>query len=505
MTSRNLLHCLLDGRDPDSAAFVIPQGPTLTTREWRALVGRLATALAGLGVVEGSRVTFKLSKGVEPVALAHACFQLGATVQPINTDYTDVETRYLVEDVDPHLVVCDPPAQARMATVAGAGRHLETLGPGCSGSLGKLAQGSAPMARVAEVSGDAVAAILYTSGTTGRPKGAQITHDNLAQSARALGATWGLGAADRLLHFLPVYHAHGLLTSIHVMLAAGGSVLFLERFEPQAVLAGLGQATVVMGVPTHYGRLLREPGLAGATGPGFRLAISGSAPLPAEIAQRFFEVTGHRIVERYGSTEAAIVTALPAASPERLGWVGWALPGVQIRVATTEGARAARGIGVLETRGHNVFRGYWRRPDADREAFTEDGWFVTGDIAEIDASGCVRLLGRARDLIISGGLNIYPREVEIALDALPEVAESAVFGVPHPDFGEAGVAALRLHPGAQWQEQRAIESLRAQLAGYKVPKRLLPMADLPRNGNGKVLKAQLRESYRDLFALAAKA
>jgi malonyl-CoA/methylmalonyl-CoA synthetase len=503
MTSANLLHCLFAARNPESAAFILePEGTPITTRQWRETVGRLAASLASLGISHGSRVTFKLNKCPEAVALAHACFQLGAVIQPINSAYTDVETRYLIDDVEPQLVVCDPSERDRMDRIAG-GRRVETLGPRCAGSLGEIARNVPPLETVTEVAGDDVAAILYTSGTTGRPKGAQITHANLAESARALGLVWKLTPDDRLVHFLPVYHAHGLLTSIHAMLSAGACVIFMQKFEPRAVLEALRGATVLMGVPTHYGRLLREPGLERAFTPRFRLAISGSAPLPAEIAETFFQRTGQRIVERYGSTEAAIVTALPAASRERLGWVGWPLAGVEIRVACSDGTRAARAaIGELETRGHNVFRGYWRRPDADREAFTRDGWFVTGDIAEIDAHGCVRLLGRARDLIISGGLNVYPREVEIAIDALPGVAESAVFGVPHPDFGEAGVAALRLDSGAIFDEERAMAALRTQLAGYKVPKRLFTLDELPRNGNGKVLKAQLRESFRDLFAAA---
>jgi malonyl-CoA/methylmalonyl-CoA synthetase len=306
------------------------------------------------------------------------------------------------------------------------------------------------------------------------------------------------------VHFLPVYHAHGLLTSINVLLAAGGSVMFLERFEPAEILEALGAATILMGVPTHYTRLLREPDLAKSLSRRFRLAISGSAPLPLELAERFAERTGHHIIERYGSTEAAIVTAIPSGCHARAGWVGWALPEVEIRVLCKDGTRAHRAAaGILETRGHNVFIGYWRRPEADGTAFTADGWFITGDLAEIDDTGCVRLLGRSHDLIISGGLNIYPREVETAIDELPGVVESAVFGVPHPDFGEAGVAAVCLVPGATLDEKQAIEILRTRLAGYKVPKRLLQLQELPCNSMGKVLKSKLRDSYCALFTAAA--
>jgi malonyl-CoA/methylmalonyl-CoA synthetase len=497
----NLLNAIYEARDPDSLAFCeAATQRRVKTAEWRVHVGAYAAALAEIGIGLESRVSIRLGKFLDTIALAHACLQVGAILQPINTAYTDTETRHILEDVEPDLVVCEEREREALQRLA-AGRHVETLGAGGSGTLGERARRCHPRQEIADVRGDAVAAILYTSGTTGKPKGAQITHANLATSACALARVWELGSADRLLHFLPVYHAHGLLTSINVMLVGGGAVVLLEKFDAAETLDALPRTTMLMAVPTHYGRLLREPRLDGALDGSFRLAISGSAPLSLEVAREFERRTGHAIIERYGSTEAAIITAVPARERGRAGWVGWALPGVEIRVAGDDGTRASRSaVGVLETRGENVFRGYWRRPDADAEAFTADGWFITGDIAEIDATGCVRLLGRARDLIISGGLNIYPQEVEAAIEALPGVSESAVFGVPHPDFGEACVAAVRLQAGAVLDESPAIRALRERLAGYKVPKKLIALAELPRNGNGKVLKTHLRETYRDLFA-----
>jgi malonyl-CoA/methylmalonyl-CoA synthetase len=498
----NLYHCLYSAREPSSWAIQGPNG--LRTGFLQEQIGKYAAALDAVGVRQGDRVSFKLEKAVEVIFLAHACFQLGAIIHPLNTGYTDEEVRYLLEDAEPCLFVCEPDEESRfkdMACVLGC--TLYTLSAGGTGGLAALAAALAPRLVVADVEGGTTAAILYTSGTTGRPKGAKITHGNLAQSATALVSVWELGSSDVLLHALPVYHAHGLLTAINTMLAAGGSILFLPRFEVGEVLAALPQATVMMGVPTHYARLMRERGLSAALRPGFRLAISGSAPLPLELATRFAELTGRRIVERYGSTEAAIVTAVPGSSHDTTSWVGWPLPGVHVRVATTDGARLERSAtGSLETRGHNVFAGYWKRPEADRDAFTADGWFITGDVAEIREDGCVRLLDRAKDMIISGGLNVYPKEVETVLDSFSGVANSAVFGVPHPDFGEAVAAVVELEPGALFEEAGLIAAARTRLAAYKVPKRVLVVPEIPRNRMGKVLKAALRADYAHLFRAA---
>jgi malonyl-CoA/methylmalonyl-CoA synthetase len=497
----NLYHTLYAGRDPGSVALHVPGIGTYATAALVDQIGRYAAALHALGIGQGDRVSFKLEKAPEVIFLAHACLQLGAILHPLNTAYTDQEIGYLLSDAEPALFVCEPGEERRFKDMAAqTNSRLETLSGGARGTLGALAAQQPPRQEIAGLDADAIAAILYTSGTTGKPKGAQITHHNLAHSARALMSVWRLGASDTLLHALPVYHAHGLLTAINTMLVAGGSILFLPRFDAGEVIAALPAATVMMGVPTHYARLLREPGFAEALRPTFRLAISGSAPLPRELAAEFAQRTGRRLIERYGATETAIVTAVPADAADCTGWVGWPLPGVEVRVAAADGTRAPRSAtGELETRGHNVFDGYWKRPAADREAFTPDGWFVTGDVAEIDDSGCVRLLDRSKDLIISGGLNVYPREVEAVLDTLPGIAQSAVFAAPHPDFGEAVAAVVELTPGASFDEATTIEAAKTSLAAYKVPKRILVVNEIPRNYMSKVRKAELRAHYRDLF------
>jgi malonyl-CoA/methylmalonyl-CoA synthetase len=501
MDAMNLLHALYAHRAPDSAALAFADGTACTTAQLVARIGCYAAALHELGVSSGDRVSFRLDKSAETLFLAHACLRLGAVIHPLNSAYTDQEMAYLLADAAPVLLVCEPDAAPHYSAMADAlGIRIETLAAGAGGTLAtRAAAPRAALPDVAAVGPDAVAALLYTSGTTGKPKGALITHRNLADSAAALAAVWQLGTGDVLLHALPLYHAHGLLTSINTMLAAGGSILLLPAFDAAQVLSALPSTTVMMGVPTHYARLLREPAFAAAVTPSFRLFISGSAPLPLALADQFHQRTGRRIVERYGLTEAAIVTALPAGA-DRTGWVGWPLDGVAVRVATADGTRASlAATGVLETRGHNVFAGYLNQPGADRDAFTEDGWFITGDVAEIDGTGCVRLLDRARDLVITGGLNVYPREVEIVLDGLPGIAQAAVFGVPHEDFGEAVVAAVELAPGARFDEALAIAAARASLAAYKTPKRIIAVPEIPRNGMGKVLKAELRAQFGTLF------
>lgn len=521
MTSGNLIHALYDHRAAGDPAFVLPGGPSLSTGDVTTAIDRAAGALAACGVRPGDRVSVKVHKCVEAVFLAHACFKVGAILHPMNTAYTPRETEALLADARPRLLVCDPDETETFAAAAAThGFRIEGLRGGWGsrggqssrdsqgirgsrgslggqGSFAELARASGPAADAVELPAHAPAALLYTSGTTGRPKGALITHGNLADSAKALAEVWRLGPGDVLLHALPAFHAHGLLTAIDVMLKAGGAVCFLARFEPESVLRALPGCTVIMGVPTHYARLVREPGLAAAAG-ALRLAVSGSAPLPQETAQEFRRTTGMELVERYGSTEAAIVTAVPPGAAGRRGWVGWPLPGVKVRVANDRGRFESSAAGVLETRGHNVFAGYWRRPD--ERAFTEDGWFVTGDVAEIDAQGCVRILGRQTDVVITGGLNVYPREVEEVLGRCPGVAGAAVFGAPHPDFGEAVVAAVETAPSGEFDESACIRYLKTELASYKTPKRVVPVGAIPRNELGKVVKAELRERFRGLFA-----
>ena len=488
--SGNLLATLYDGK-PADAAFRLDDR-VLTRADMLDVIARWAAVLNARGIKRGDRVSFKLDKTVDVVVLAHACLQLGAILHPMNTGYTDREIGELVHDVEPSLFVCAARETDRYAELAASvDAAIETID-----ALASAARAAAPRHERAVLAGDATAALLYTSGTTGRPKGAEITHRNLAESARALAEIWRIGPRDTLVHCLPLYHAHGLLTSIDVTLAGGGSVRLLPTFEAGDVAAAFESATVFMGVPTHYARLLASPSLTREAAAGMRLFISGSAPLQRPISDAFRERTGHVVLERYGATETAIVTALPAGTADRTGWVGWALPGVDVRVASG----GDRGIGDLETRGHNVFRGYWRRPDATREASTTDGWFKTGDIAEIDDGGCVRLLGRSKDIVISGGLNVYPLEVEAVLDAIDGVAEAAVFGVPHPDYGEAVVALVTMRTNAHFDASSILTAARLSLAPFKVPKRLIAVADIPRNFVGKVAKRDLRARYGDLFS-----
>ena len=498
MTSGNLIHALYGHRTSLDPAFVLPDGPSLSTGEVLTAIDKAAAALTACGVKAGDRVSVRVGKCVEAVFLAHACFKAGAILHPMNTAYTSREVEALLADARPVLFVCDPDETAAFgATAARYGFRMEGL-RGSRGSFADLTRASGPGAETVDLPDDAPAALLYTSGTTGRPKGALITHGNLAASARALAEVWRLGGEDVLLHALPAYHAHGLLTAINVMLAAGSAICFVPRFEAEAVLRELPRCTVMMGVPTHYARLLKEPGLGEAVSGAFRLAISGSAPLPPDIAHRFRQVTGMEIIERYGSTEAAIITAIPPGTAGRRGWVGWPLPGVRARVANENGRFESAATGVLETRGHNVCAGYWNRPE--EQAFTDDGWFVTGDVAEIDDAGCIRILGRETDVVISGGLNVYPKEVEDALDRAAGVAGSAVFGVPHPYFGEAVVAVVESPTSASFDENACIGYLKTELAPYKVPKRIIAVDAIPRNELGKVAKAALRETHGGLFA-----
>lgn len=492
--AENVVEALYTARPAGSVLFRDPAGAEVTTGEARVMVRRMAAGLAARGVRPGDRVSLRLEKSVGTILLAHAVLWSGAILHPLNNAYTPHELNGLLADAKPRLLfVTAAETEALRPVAQAAGAEAVIFADWLAGLP------DAAGADAWEPPGpQAGAVLLYTSGTTGKPKGALITHGNLLSSARALAGVWHITPDDVLLHALPVFHAHGLLTSINAVMAGGGSVLLLPEFEVTGVLAALGHATLMMGVPTQYRRLADAPGLGAAVGPRFRLAISGSAPLPADLAEDFSAKTGVPIIERYGSTEAAIVTAIPPDQAARRGWVGWALPGVAVRVATPDGPCPA-GIGGLETRGENIFAGYWQNASATRKAFTEDGWFITGDIAEIDATGCVRLLGRAKEIVITGGLNVYPAEVEEALRSLPGVTDAAVFGVPHPDFGEAVVAAVEPAGPQELTEPEANVRLRERLAAYKTPKRILRLDALPRNAMGKVVKASLRETFKALF------
>jgi malonyl-CoA/methylmalonyl-CoA synthetase len=488
---------------PERLFLSTPSGREVTYAAALEESGHLSAALARCGVGAGERVAVRIDKSADAVLLYLACLRLGAVFVPVNPAGTPSEFEHVLRDSQPRLAVLAPGEEPMLRAVlerAGVSRW-ETLGTQGEGSLLTLADqhgGDLPgMAQTAQ----AVAAIVYTSGTTGRPKGAMLTRANLASNATVLAHEWHFSGADRLLHVLPLFHVHGLFVAINTVLVSGAGMLLLPRFDAAAVIAQLSGCTVFMGVPTHYTRLLQEPGLNAGTSAKLRLFVSGSAPLLPETHREFHERTGHTIIERYGMTETLMNASNPYAGPRLPGSVGPPLPGVSLRVTQLEsGAPADPGsIGTLEVRGPNVFAGYWADPDKTRAEFTCDGWFRTGDLGRIDAQGYVWIVGRAKDLVISGGYNVYPKEVETELDALEDVLESAVFGVPHPDFGEGVTAAVVLKGGSALSEAALIEAVRDQLSAYKVPKRVLLLAELPRNAMGKVRKEALRAAYAELY------
>jgi malonyl-CoA/methylmalonyl-CoA synthetase len=481
-----------------------PAGRELSYAALHAQSARFASALLQRGVVRGDRVAARVEKSVEAVLLYIACLRIGAVFVPINVGSPAHELDYLLEDSRPRVAIVPPGEEAALASRAPrAGiEHIETLGADGEGSLAGLARTCESDLETGPHEARSLALIVYTSGTTGRSKGAMLTRENLGTNARALAEAWRFSSADVLLHTLPLYHVHGLCAAINTVLASGASLWLLPRFDAASVLRHLGEATVYMGVPTHYTRLLKERGLDRAATTGMRLFVSGSAPLLSETHREFLTRTGHAILERYGMTETLMNTSNPYDGPRVPGSVGPPLPGIAVRVTNPQsGAIEPRAdvIGALEIKGPNVFAGYWRDPQKTRSEFSADGWFKTGDLGRIDCDGYVHIVGRAKDLVISGGLNVYPKEVESELDAVAGVAESAVFGVSHPDLGEGVTAAIVLEPGAVLTEADIIASVRPRLAHYKVPKRVLLVAELPRNAMGKVQKSVLRSTHAALY------
>ncbi|MFN3688286.1 malonate--CoA ligase [Salinarimonas sp.] len=491
-------------RDPDKVLIETQDGRAITYRQAFAHAGRFANALRALGVEVGDRVAVQVEKSPEVILLLLGCLRAGAVFLPLNTAYTPAELDYFLSDAEPALLVCDPaakPALAEIATRRGVGA-VETLDARGEGSLADKAAAASPDFADAERGPDDLAAILYTSGTTGRSKGAMLTHENLASNARTLRDTWAFTARDVLIHALPTFHTHGLFTATNTILFSGASMLFLPKFDADEILRLMPRATSMMGVPTFYVRLLQHEGLTSEATAHMRLFVSGSAPLLAETHRAFAERTGHAILERYGMTETNMNTSNPYEGERIAGTVGFPLPGIDLRVVdpqTGEGL-ATDEIGMIEVRGPNVFKGYWRNPEKTKAEFREDGFFVTGDLGKIDPRGYVHIVGRGKDLVITGGYNVYPKEVESEIDALPGVVESAVFGVPHPDLGEGVTAAIVLEPGASLDEAQVKAALADRLARFKQPKRVIVLPELPRNTMGKVQKAALRERYAGLYA-----
>jgi malonyl-CoA/methylmalonyl-CoA synthetase len=468
-----------------------------TYRQLEAETARWAAALAGLGVKPGDRIAVQVEKSVANLVFYLAVLRTGAIYLPLNTAYTLAELGYFIGDAEPALIVCDPTRREGVEAL-GSGARVETLDKAGEGSLADLARAApAGFETVARGAGD-LAAICYTSGTTGRSKGAMLTHGALHSNAATLVREWRFTAADVLLHALPIYHVHGLFVATHTAMMAGASMILLPRFEPTEVLAALPRASVMMGVPTFYTRLLAQPALTPEASAHVRLFVSGSAPLLAATHREWETRTGEAIIERYGMTETGMNASNPYDGPRLAGAVGPALPGVALRIAGEAGeAQAAGQAGLVEVKGPNVFAGYWRNPEKTAEAFTADGWFRTGDLGRIDARGYLWLVGRASDLVISGGLNVYPAEVEAAIDAVPGVIESAVIGLPHADFGETVTAVVVAQ--AEVTEADILAALSDRLARFKQPRRVIFVAALPRNSMGKVTKAVLRAEHAALF------
>jgi malonyl-CoA/methylmalonyl-CoA synthetase len=500
------LYQLLRSRFPDDpdAVCLETENAVLTFGELDAATARLQALLRERGVAPGDRVAAQVEKSPQAVSLYLACLRSGAVYVPLNPAYTDEEVLAFLADAEPALFVCDPARRASLepgAIRAGVAQVL-TQGAQGEGSLA-AALDCAPDTRVEERDDGDLAALLYTSGTTGRAKGAMLSHGNLASNALTLHACWRFVPGDVLLHALPLYHAHGLFVALHCALLNGSRTLFVASFDAQRVALLLPRATVFMGVPTHYTRLLARPELDREACRGVRLFVSGSAPLLAATHRAFAARTGHRILERYGMTETGMIASNPCDGERVAGTVGFALPGVEVRVAGDGGGELPRGeTGELWVRGPNVFSGYWRLPERTRAELRDDGFFATGDLAVMAEDGRVTLVGRARDLIISGGLNVYPVEVERLIDAIPGVAESAVIGAPHPDFGEGVTAVVVLDGSCELDEGDLLARLADRLARYKQPKRAVFVEALPRNAMGKIEKGALRERFAALYAPA---
>ena len=503
-TSANLYSELKDHwRHAGQHAIETASGKCYRFGDVDGISAQLANALAGLGVKPGDRVAVQADKSPEALFLYLACLRAGAAYLPLNTAYTEAELNYFLTDAEPALFVCRPQDEAAGAALCASTGvpNCRTLGAAGEGSLMPLAAGQPAAFEDVPRAPDDLAGILYTSGTTGRSKGAMLTHANLSSNAHALIETWRFTDADVLLHALPVFHTHGLFVASNVALMSGASMLFLPKFDADEIFRLMPRATVMMGVPTFYVRLLADSRLTREAGQRMRLFISGSAPLLAETFRQFRERTGQAILERYGMTETGMNTSNPYEGERVAGTVGLPLPGVEVRVVEPE-TRAILGageIGMIEVRGPNVFKGYWRMPEKTEAEFREDGFFITGDLGLIDARGYVHIVGRGKDLVISGGYNVYPKEVESEIDAIEGVAESAVIGVQHPDFGEGVVAAV-VKTEAGLTEADILEPLKKRLANYKLPKRVIFVESLPRNTMGKVQKNLLRDEYRSLFS-----
>ena len=504
------LYCALRASFPTDLEQVAVETDSGLCYSWRDLErasAMLANLFERLELPAGGRIAVQVEKSVEAMLLYLASLRSGLVFVPLNTAYQSAEIGYFIGDADPTVVVCSNKNFGWVSKIAfrHGTRHVFTLDADRTGSLLQRAAACSDRHQPAQRAAGDLAAILYTSGTTGRSKGAMLNHGNLLSNAQVLKRYWGWrDGSDVLIHALPIFHVHGLFVAIHAALISGSRMFWLERFDPAAVLRSMAEATVFMGVPTMYVRLLAEPGLNPQATRSMRLFISGSAPMLVETFHAWRQRTGHTILERYGMSETIMLSSNPCDTQRferRGGSVGFPLPGLDLRLHDEQGRSVAPGeVGAIEVRGPSVFKGYWRMPDKTREEFSADGYFRTGDLGQFDAEGYLRIVGRSKDLIISGGYNVYPAEIEGYINELPGVAESALVGVAHPDFGEVGVALVIARIGATLDSDRIIAELKSRLANFKVPKRCFVVTELPRNSMGKVQKKLLREQYRDLFS-----
>ncbi len=501
---QNLYDILAGGTSTDRARVCIetPAGQSFTYGDLDEHSARLANLLAVCGIAPGDRVAVQVEKSPQAVFLYLACLRAGAVYLPLNTSYTCEEMDYFLGDAQPRAMVCTPERHKEMADLSRMHDipNLFTLGPEGEGDLIEKCRATPPAFETAPRSGDNLAPMLYSSGTTGKPKGVMLTQRNLSSNAETLVEAWGFTDRDVLLHALPIFHVHGLFVALHCALLSRARVLFLPRFDAAQVCSLLPRVTVFMGVPTYYTRLLALPDFGREDCRGMRLFTSGSAPLLPDTFEQFERRTGHRILERYGLTETNMNVSNPLVGERRAGSIGLPLPGVEVRIAGTDDHALAPGtVGEIQVRGPNVFVGYWRRPEMYDACFTPDGFFRTGDLGLVDDQGYITIVGRSKDLIISGGYNVYPKEVEDCLNCLEGVEESAVVGMPHPDFGEAVMAIVVPRSGSTVDPEAIRSCLRRSLANYKVPKLVAIAKELPRNTMGKVQKNVLRESYLPMW------
>ena len=513
MNNNNLFAAIRAAFPDDLSAVAIESadsatGATLKRYTWQDIdeqTARIANLLTSLALPEGSRVAVQTEKSVEALMLYLGVLRAGYVYLPLNTAYQAGEIEYFIGNAEPAVVVCSPKSLTWIKATANAAKvtRVFTLDESGGGTLIDAMAKQSVTQVIAVNRADDLAAILYTSGTTGRSKGAMLTHNNLLSNALTLKDYWGWSSNDVLIHALPIFHVHGLFVASHCALLSGAKMIWFTKFDPNSVLARMPEATVFMGVPTLYVRLLADARLNRESCKNMRLFVAGSAPLLIETFNEWRERTGHTILERYGMSETAMLTSNPYAPEQgerRGGTVGFPLPGVDVRVSDDKaGLCPVNEIGGIEVKGPNVFAGYWRMPEKNKEEFT-DGWFKTGDVGKIDERGYVVIVGRSKDLIISGGYNVYPAEIEGYINDMPGVAESAVIGVPHPDFGEAGVAVVVAKAGAALDANVILSTLKTSIANFKVPKRVFVVANLPRNAMGKVQKNLLRQEHAKLFA-----